>query len=186
MPALPRACFHQSQVSRRSHPHLQPRQPRHPHRLTASSTRWLGPGRPPERPRARPERGRTWFNQPDRLPGEVASASLSMQIRQSKRRALRLLLRLKAQLRQTADWSCESSMQRSGRSSNAASREKRKLVDEPGLLPRLLPCGTGFDPYREVDQQHHGRPDAHPCALRGKQRRGCRVRASVCIRVGTS
>jgi len=31
------------------------------------------------------------------------------------------------------------------------------LVGDPGLLPRLLPLGTGVDPYREVDQ--HARID---------------------------
>ncbi len=28
-----------------------------------------------------------------------------------------------------------------------------KLVADPGLLPRLLPFGTGVAPYREVDQR---------------------------------
>ena len=40
------------------------------------------------------------------------------------------------------------------------------LVGDPGLLPRLLPLGTGVAPYREVDQHvvdhQHPRRDSNP------------------------
>jgi hypothetical protein len=57
-----------------------------------------------------------------------------------------------------------------------------QLVDGPGLLPRLLPYGTGSVPYREVDQPHnpkravhfhpHHRPTIRTALTNGGVRRG--------------